>query len=667
MSYTNQDLRNAMTYTNHRLMLRNINTMYEKHPHLTSHLEYTISQADADTDYYYPIVFKKKAIVVKTHINEKLCDKVSCNSTKAMDTCISSDVAGYYHVGDDSTHYGRHCQPACYHLLDNPVIDEETGNEQTQMSPVEYSKRHGCIFLPPTTWHEFPFYRSEEKFEQRTNDIPIGFNRAPDLDYTYSGRNYTYNAPYCEAFYDGYDGGDKCTKKWWETVLYAVVGESIIKLCKAGVQNIKNGNGSSYKPLHLAPLPPIEDEWLLANWIKDIDTSFVVPAIDYILPDKPQQQRTLPQTPFQRRTELFNRIQKRRKHIPSNVRRKIEMGEVLSTEDEEAIARIRSNTARDGKGNTWTHDYIKVGLDGAFIRAIQDILASKEFWRDMGLGIFMEQKVLGGIEKLCKKLADKIIPKLALILEKAAGKLVSIVFEKAMVATLANVAAKIMIKTAGKLLTALAKMAAEAASIIGTVLMVLAFWDLILSFWDPLGFNNKYDIRIISDIMKNSDTAMRVALGTPIPVMTFDILIGMTLTEDEIIDNGMLCFYDTYEYLDSLTVNSEGSRIYKGVELLGLPPTVEDTNDALAKNALYTSTDFHRFELSHTQRMNYYKLSNNVAVGLAVLSGLFLVMGIYFMATLCITLCLMVSFISYLNAVNVNVPKYIESLLDTVQ
>ncbi|QBB28668.1 P74 [Homarus gammarus nudivirus] len=684
MSYTNKDLDNGITYSNNRYKLRLINILFKKHPQLVSHMKYSIEQADSDRDYYYTDDFKTKAIKVSTKIPKYFCDKLSCNAVRAESSCTRDTTASYYIVGDVAN-FQRQCEPSCFHLLEDPVIDEETGSEQVQMLRLAYNDAYGCILLPTAyAWHEHPFYRSETVYEHRLNDLPAGFNADVPNPLTYSGMTYKYNKSYCDAYYDTWsDEKQTCVKKWWETVLYAVVGESIIKTVKAGIVTVENGYKSDYPPVSFPPIPPIEPEWTVLGWKKDINEDFIVPPIDYEIPANYMIQREvsdknhkkLSQNKYEQNIEFIKQLKTKRKQISSNLRRKIEKHYDVKL-DIEAMSEIKrvkdiSSRVKTFKDipirlvNNKTGDEDDIGtILSQIIDGLLESVFTPDFWIDIGIGV-LSDVILDQMKVVFRKLANDIIPKLAANIIKISGKLFAEVFSKTIISTITTTMSKIVVKTISKVMIQLAKLAAEIASVIGIILAIITIFDILLSLWDPLGFNNKFDQEIINSVTSSSDTAMRKSLGVSVPEMTFELFANMVLTPEEIIDESLHSFTYIYDYLNSLTINSEGSRINKGDELNFNDNTdFDNSGQPIVNTKQITPKELYDYEINHTHRMKYFKTSMGITVGLITVSCLFMVLDMWLVSILFFFITLITLMFSYFNCDFINVGKYVNDTLD---
>lgn len=691
MSYTTQDIDNAIEYSNQRIVLKFMKLMYDKWPHLVTHMEYEITLADPENDYYYTEEFKPWAIKIETKIPQTLCEKISCNSAKEKTTCVHNETAAYYRVGDDG--FERHCEPACYHLSDDPIYDEESGAEQTQMVRLAYHKDR-CIIVPPAlVWQEFPFYRSTETYEERMNDLPLGFNRDVDLTYSYSGRTYKYNKTYCDAFYDQWsEEKQTCVVKWYEKILYTVVGESITKLVKAGIDAIGGGPPSGYDlPDNLPEIPEIEDVWTIPGWLNDVNENFILPEIDIQL-DVTRENQIYREVSnkktridigiYKKRVNIIKVIRRQRRSVTNSLRRKLENDytvyisnkektEMLTVEEynlkypradikdltHEDIKLKKNKSQKEGETDENTGFFNTLGdIMGALLAAI----GTPAFWLEVGIEEISEE-LLKSFKKVAMKLADTIIPKLTNVILKTTTKLFSRVFTKSLFATVSQCATKILIKTLSKVLIKLTKLMAEIASVVGILLAILTIFDIILTIWDPLNFNSKFDQTVIDSVMEQSDEGLRKELEMAVPEMTFDLLTNLLLTPDDILNISVTSFNDIYQYLDSLTVNSEGTRIIKGFELdpsIMNPDEVLDTG--VVKSKMFTFEDLFLFEKDHAIRMRYFKVSRNTIYSIFAVAALFLYLKLYMFSILLFAILMLFVFLYYLNIENVSVAKYTE-------
>ena len=167
--------------------------------------------------------------------------------------------------------------------------------------------------------------------------------------------------------------------------------------------------------------------------------------------------------------------------------------------------------------------------------------------------------------------------------------------------------------------------------------------------------------------MKESDNAIRMSMETDVPNMTFDNLCNIMLSTDEIIENNVKSFSDMYEYLDSLLVNSEGTRINKGeIILLGNSEVINQkaSERAIARGKLYTPKDFYTYECEHVDRMTYFNETNKYVLAMVGLGLMFMVMEIYLIGLIFMVIGTGIIFSVYLNTTSVNMKKYTKPLFE---
>lgn len=670
MSFTSEDTRNATAYANQKLRVLMMQHLHEKYPHIASHFTYRFRPADTEKDYYVPPNLRKKCYMFDVIMNENVCDLISCNASKFDGPCNRYDTPTYYNVGDKGD-YDLYCQPACYNLLNKATFDEE-GKETTQSFRTKWSKeRNSCLIMPMSLeWLEKPFYRSAEHFKPRLNDLPIGFNVGPYNPNTSSGLTYEYNKSYCDAYFKTWDAPNKtCYVDWLDTVVNAVVGESIVNLVKAGITVIENQGKSSIPQPDLPALPTVPDVFVRESWLSNIDDSFEMPNVDYIFDD-------LTYTPLiynDPHNELFKSYdedQAFRNLIKRNIqtkKNKISREERDKLNESEKDSRLRSiaNSIKNIESNSSSmKDAGQVAEEiwekiKEFIMSVLEGMTTPEFWRDMGIAAVADG-ILSQIKTIFRQLAGKIIPKLITQIANGFERMFINVLGKTISAVLANAVAKMALKIASSILVALAKIMAAVASVVGIILAIVQIFDLILMFWDPLGFNNMFDQAILEEVMGQSEYGLRNQLKTNNVSLTYDVLCSMMIEQEDLLTLSLQILPYIYEYLDSLEINSEGSRIDKGDEVdVGGIDDPSKVDEIMSRTKLYTSKDIYRYENEHSQRMKYFGKIDKFALLTVSIACIFLILRVYFMTALCILIAVILCFTSYLNSVY-NIGKLID-------
>ncbi|CAG9564854.1 unnamed protein product [Danaus chrysippus] len=593
------------------MLLHYIKYINEKYPHIGSEVAYTVKQADPEKDYYFPETFRSSASVVDVTITKNLCEKVSCNSATNKGACKFGDPASLYRIGDMEK-FKMQCQPACYNLKNQRVFDDD-GKEVVQSHRFEWNKHNKCEFVnSAVTWMEKPFYRSMEIYEKRVNDLELGFNYDEDLDM------YFYNKYYCNVYFDTYDPATKnCKTAWYDFIANVVVGENIMKLLKAGISYIENGN--TIIPARLPQPPKIDDKWKVENWKKDINPNFVVPNTEIKF--------DVTGTGKSSSTDATKRLADR--YASDTGTKKDESGNNDDKNKEE------------GNSSQNVVEAVLVGL--------LESIVSTEFLES--IAVDMSTTIL--VTQL-KNFALKILEKLSVSMAEAVLKLNVQLFENILKASVVNVAKNIIqtlaVRSLGLLFQFLAKSLVLLSTGIGIVLMVVQIFDLLFVFWDPLGFNNKYPDGYLEKLYDNSKYALRKQLNTNDPVLTFEYLCSILLSEAELTQISLQSLVYSYDYLSHLTINASGSRIDIGQQLdndkIDIPNKMKEL---VVKNKIYNYRDFQNYEQSHMDRIQTFGNMFTFSI-ISMVFGLGLMaFKLYTFALLIFLVSILFNFASFLN------------------
>jgi len=629
MSFTQTDILNAMVFATQRSRLQMLEHMNGKNPHLLSHVTYNIRQAHHIQDYYFPVSLQNRAIMSEINITPTLCEKLSCNFAGPRGNCKSGDVAYNYRVGDVSN-FRVACEPACFNLLPNPTFNDDN-EEYPHMTRLTYNERlDECVFVPTSTiWAEVPLYRSNEIYETRVNDLPVGFNETFD-PMTNSGVAYTYNETYCKSFFDSWDPHKKiCVTPVFQQILNVVIGENIVKLTKAGVTALKNNGNTIPPPPNLPTVPDIAQKFTLRNWLSDIDESFVVPD-----PDADND------------------------NIITNTK--------LPLVSQKNTERVRLLAEKYGGDNN-LGEAVLDGVGAALLALLEGLFTDPMFLAALGIDVISDL-LLDGIKKIAKQTIARAGPALAKMMTNFAGtRIYSRVFSVALRSTLTRMLTQVALKLTSQFIIALARMVVLASSVIGILLIIISLFDLLLTFWDPLGFNNKYPPTFLNDLMLYSDSALREQFGTSSPRITFDLLVVIMLTEDELMTINLDAFLWIFEYLNALDVNSEGRRINKG-NLMDVPDNiVSDYDEAVARMYIKTPQEFRDFEEKHTIRWRVSKYASQLGWGLVAVATVFLFVQFHLVALIFYVLACLMFVLALINFdVDVVVDNMPPTMLDFV-
>lgn len=625
MSFTNVDVANATLFANQRIRLLLINRLHSKYPHLISHCRYEIRTADPVRDYFFPSSLSNRAIMTEAFITQKLCEKLSGNFAGPRGECKPTDEPYNYWVGDD-LRIETACTPACFNLLRDPTFDDD-GNELVQMTRLTWNNNQ-CVFVSAAAiWSESPIFRSNEIFETRVNDLPLGFNfRKNPL--SVSGYGYQFNRTYCESFFDTWNGTE-CITPWYRQILNVVVGESIVKLVQAGVTSIVN-NGNTIPMPNMPPLPPVDEKYKLQNWLSDIDETFVLPDPDGNASDLVNIRAVSNVNGFYYRM----RSKLAEMSVPTPSDDTFDQDGIFS----EAFANLTSD---------------------AVVQLIESIFTDPWFLYSLGIDVLVDG-LLDAVKVAAKRVIQLATPNMIRLLNTLTSPMYSRVFAIAFRTTMTKMIVTVSLRTATRFLVVLARMAVLASSVIGIILIIISVFDIILSFWDPLGFGQKYPPEFLNIMMQQSDAALRQDFQMTEPRLVFDALPFILLTEEELIDVSFMSFLWMFEYFNALEINSEGSRIHRGRQIvLDSSKASESMSLANLRLIIPTQRDFFDFEIDHVNRWKMSRFAHYIGLGLMVLS---LVMVAFKMVLPAILLLLLAFLVYFLSQYNLTEDFFIENI-----
>ncbi|XP_025196789.1 uncharacterized protein LOC112595705 [Melanaphis sacchari] len=542
-SYTEVDMDNARKFlSNYNTRVRMMELMYKKYPRLMSHATYTVRDATSE-NYYIPRTLRDKCKIIDVDISEKLCDKLSCNKYTASGFCMPETKTHYVRVGDGKE-YDTVCQPAYFNTNVDPTYSQD--NTRSVDTPQLRYHKNKCITMPDfmTNYLEKPFYRSITVYENRVNDIPTGFTRINDTESEFGcGWSYKNNTTYCKYYDRTLDDNGDCSYKWWEKRLNAVVGMSFINSVKSVVRKIDTKKFMFDVP-DLPEIPDTLDEKdTLGYWKRDINESFSLPKL--MIYDEDDDDG------------LKNRVLYAKQKISEN-RAKRMVGKAPS-------GNASNNDNDDDVKNSNSKDAIKTAMDAIdhIVANLGDILFSKEGLVSLGINLayqYAETK----IKKMLKSLAQN----LSKLLKKNIGMIIAKAFPiKCLQASIMNLCrlsiVKVLIQSATKMAIALAKLTALAVSVVGWILIVVNILGVILSIWDPFGYNNMFPSELPANMTQKAERALRAEMGESYAQFTFEMLCSKLLTKQEILEITMSRLTNQLIYLNALVVNSEGSIIDK--------------------------------------------------------------------------------------------------------
>lgn len=684
LQYTSVDMANAIKYANQRNKLRMLKHMSNQSLHISSWLDYKIKPADPHIDYYFPESFANKAIMVDVTLTEESCNKVSCNVMNNQRICTFNEDTQVYRLGQTDK-VGHVCQPACYNLAKVATYNDDGTMKTQSLRTAWVPEIKSCSLVPATaTYMEMPRIRSKEVFAHRLNDLALGFDPGErDSSYGVTGKTYKYNEYYCDVYGRKFDTKkEQCEYKWWDDLLNSVVGENIINILKVSIIELTNIGGPLPTPTNLPSLPPVPPNLLLDAWRKDVNPDFIMPNEKITLSElnmkplitkhniKPTEQRTQhTEENFQNTDQIIDSMYKNcylkishlKRCIPTLQRRQMDrdMSAKSMKIDGADDKQIEDNEENETDGN---HENAFWETVGKIIQGLLKMTTTTEFYKTIALSKLAE-KILLNFRLALNLTMDKFLPMLMKSVVEGTELLLSNVVMGAIAATLTNTVLNVTVKLISQTVLVVAKLLAEVISVVGIILVIVSLFDIMLAFWDPLGFNNFYSKEILEQINFNGELALRRQLALPEPTMTFDILCHLMITKDDQMYLNLLSFGDIYEYLDSLTVNSEGSRIEKGVVVNKASQPTDFTTRLLAKRNIYTEQEFLAYEKDHRERFEFWRTKSRII--LWVLGGSFVffsLIRVWFAVLIILILILLLVFLTYLNAV-VNVSSYLRNSL----
>lgn len=626
--YTNADIEASTKFAEYNVKARTLQLMHKNAPHLVSHLKISIRDATND-DFYVPRNLKHAAKIMTVDLSEKLCSMLSCNPVKEDAPCTPNTGASYYHVGDDS--YDIQCQPSCFNTAKKITYNED-GSRAADVPMLNWHNGDCRIVNAHiVSWLEKTFYRSDTKYETRVNDMPTGFSRTSSDNQNGCGFTYRSNAAYCNYFDRSIADDGSCTTSVWETILDATIGMSVINNLRSSIRMLVNGKVPFSLPENLPKLPTtIPAEYTLKGWQDTIDKSFELPPVIDTSPKAPTRTR---------RDVSDGGDNDARDHI--------------DPEDMSDFMRLRMGLPKRSTVSTTivnrdSADWLERAKD--MLISLLEMITQKDFWINAGIDI-IATTILDKLKATVVKVAAKLTAFLAKGGLKLGGSIGIKVLSSGIRGILVHTVANTVVRTAARAALMLSKILIAASSIIGWILLVTMFLDLLFQFWDPYGYNNLFPAELPNDMMQSGELALRQALASATANYTFDNLTGTLLSEDELLGVQIESLIDRLTYLDSLVVNSEGSRIDKGDEINADATLTENNvtaagNQVLAQRVRFDPITFAQYNERFNDRVALSRYINytgaaSVAVAIVstVLSGFSLFTIIAFVVAL-IVLCL---------------------------
>jgi len=662
-TFTAEDVRNSQKFSQTNYTIRLIKRMHETHPHLASWLKYNIRDATIN-DYYVPATLAHACKVVEIQIPENLCKLLSCNAMKEKSTCTPDEPASYYYVGDDG--YDVQCQPSCY----NTIIDtsrykdgKKTQNTPTLMwNPVQSVCRQ--IDTPTMRWLEKPFYRSDTKYELRLNDMPTGFSRITDNENPFGpGVSYAINKSYCKYYDRTLTDEGSCDFTKWESVLDLAVGMNAINTAKSGIRWLTSEGVPFALPENLPKLPTeLAKEHTVDGWKANINKDFIIPELIDTSPRVPDRKNFKPnKTPqhhihnMRQHAEIhnssdlsnFTRLRMGLNAKPTDVskttssssaavdismdslkfksqRHSRKKRDINATNNDENLA--DGDTNDDHTGPTERPEWLDIV--SKVLKIICKTVVDERFWKGLILNHAIDG-VLSIIKKECAKIVERMTAILGQNILRLTGSIGERVFAAGIQGLVLRVASETALRVASKSVIALAKILSATASVVGWVLIGAMFIDLVFTFWDPFGYQNLVPKEFPKEFSRQGEQALRKALSKPDVTYTFEQLALLVFDSKDLMVIQLESLTDSLIYLDSLVVNSEGSRIDKGKEITiqgngDIDDYTKVANESMTERIKFNPKTFYDYNKKFMVRIELNTYINYTSAIAILASGIFL-------------------------------------------
>ncbi|AIU41254.1 p74 [Sucra jujuba nucleopolyhedrovirus] len=566
---TTTDLTNASRYAVHRHRLNFIPKWRARFPNIL--IDYEIRPATND-DYYVPPLLKDVAVAVKLTFSKRGCESMSCYPFTETEPIDYSTKFGYTQTSETAVGYA---QPACYHL-DRAAATRTGAENEVQAPELRYTTANGCILADTLSKMYFnsPYLRTEEHLISGVDDVP-GFNVHPNADPLFPEMfRGEFNQAYCRRFGRTLTNGG-CSMQWWESVIGFVLGDTIYTTFKLAANNIFSElrNFDYTRPSPDLPAKPTADaDLLLANWLAVRD-----PKVDVTYESKFSDFAQLVELNIDERTRIKYTAELGFEKLPFS---------------RELHYRSRNNTLPVAASNfNVNEDDLKFIIS----QFMEDYSLLIGLWVSSGF-----DNVIDAMKYMLRKINASLIPAMKRVLLNTSKRITVKLLGESYKAAVVHQFNRIAIKSISAAAKAMSKIAIQAASVVGVILILLTLADLVLAFWDPFGYSNMFPRQFPDDMSNSFLAAYFDTFGE-----TRDIVQFLPEFFDEFVEDDDSAILDSFlyilDYVSALEVNSNG-------QLLNLEEseTIEDFDEstlvgsALASSSLYTRLDF----LQYTQRHN---------------------------------------------------------------
>lgn len=108
---------------------------------------------------------------------------------------------------------------------------------------------------------------------------------------------------------------------------------------------------------------------------------------------------------------------------------------------------------------------------------------------------------------------------------------------------------------------ALTKITVQALTVVGWLLILATVLDIVFALWDPFNYNKQQPANAPIDMMLSGERQLRSLIGQTDLVYTFDMLVNLVLSKEELLEIQLESMIEHAYYLQHLIVNSEGTVI----------------------------------------------------------------------------------------------------------
>lgn len=566
------------------MKIRLIQLMYKKRPNLIGELKYNIELAN-NSDYYIPSNLKNYCYKIKIEIPKKLCEMLSCNPARMKGMCTQDSNAEIYRLGD-TENWDINCQPACFNTTIKGTFNES--GIRAPDTPMLNFHNNECRILnsPIITYLEKTYFRSDIIYEARKNDMPTGFTRYKTNNIYGSGFQYKSNPTYCKYYDRTMNDDGSCVMQWWETALDSVIGMSLINTTKSAIRSMINNNNVPFtEPDNLPKLPTdIPKIYTVKGWFDHRNENFILPTLI---------------------------------KYPTNyaiTRRKRDTSHQINDKNKETNISKLLNT-----------------LESTMSGLLEAFFTDPKFLASIGINILTDVSV-NSFKEMCKRLVDTLGRHSIEELLKISGTISVKVLSSTLKGVSIQFIAMNTLRYVSQITIQLAKIAAAASSVVGWVLLIFMFADLLFTFWDPYGYSEMFPANLPKDIMTAGERSLIQTFNTTSIDFNFNNLIQLILSEQEIMEIQITSMHDRIVYLNSLVVNSEGTKIIKDETInlsdLNKSEVTSSVNKSLVSRVKFNEREYENYNRLFLNRVKLNNILNNIAISLVGLSFILFILNL---------------------------------------